>query len=153
MLIQSKDLYDRVQQILCSPNVQQIMKAIVSIQRRWRVKHQSKFRSYRLLTKNHELKKKQWHITVNKYKTTRNSESELLNQTIHFEREAQNLEHYFWRQQVGYLQELEVKNSIVTKEALKEFCMRTSLVLIRQENTFFVPSHSVCIIINYCIIW
>lgn len=47
--------------------------------------------------KNHALKKQLWKQTMSKYRTTRNDESECLNNEVHFLRESQNLERYFWR--------------------------------------------------------
>lgn len=88
------------------------MKAIISIQRRWRVKYHARFRIARTIQKNHQLKKTLFSATIGKYLTSRDSESELLSQVIMFERECRNLQSYTWRQQVAYHSELEFKNKM-----------------------------------------
>lgn len=58
--------------MLCSPSALEIIKAVVTIQRRWRIKYQGKFNMYRLMQKNQAVKKRLWKNTIDKYRNTRN---------------------------------------------------------------------------------
>ena len=47
MVLNNQELYDKLQATMCSANAINVIRAVVAIQRRWRVKFQSRFNAYR----------------------------------------------------------------------------------------------------------
>ncbi len=74
-----------------------------------------------MLVKNYNAQKKLWKNTIEKYRCSRNAESELLVNESMFNREARNLERYFWKQQVLYIQDLEQRAQMIAFRTLRDF--------------------------------
>ena len=62
------------------------------------MKFQKRYQKGRKIVRNYNAQKRLWKNTIEKYRGSRNAESELLQSETMFSREARNLEHYFWKQ-------------------------------------------------------
>jgi hypothetical protein len=95
--------------------------AAIIIQRAFRAMFVNRYRLGRLINKDRLARKKMWGSVVTKYKGLQNMESEYLTTETMFERETRNYEEFFYKQQIAYTKDLNMRASKAAQRARDEF--------------------------------
>jgi len=120
-VLQSREFYDRLQQLLSHEDFQKILRAIIRLQMKVRQRREEKFQLGRDILRRKMAVQRHWQRTINKYKLQRNVESELVQSEVLFHRELSNLERYCWHQQVALVRDIENRSLNAQQKGGREF--------------------------------